>query len=348
MPLPIDAPGPVRPGETLDEGRLSDHLAGHLDGFVGPARVAQFPHGHSNLTYLITDAGGREYVLRRPPFGNRVASAHDMTREARLLTRLAPVYRLAPRPLLSEEDGSVIGAPFFVMERRPGAVLRRDSAVDAGTLRRAVGSMMGALAGLHAIDLIPAGLGDLGHPEGYAARQVAGWSRRDRDARTAARPSLDRVSAWLAAETPDDRPPAVVHNDFKLDNLVLDPDDPAEVRAVLDWEMATVGDPLMDLGTTLAYWVEAGDPESLRVLAAGPTTLPGAPTRADLIDAYGRAAGRTLPGLTFYRVFGLFKVAVIAEQIHARYVRGATADPRFLALGGVVDALGDAALELLG
>ena len=344
MPLPVDEPKAVRAGEELDAARLGEYLAGRVDGFAPPVEVRQFPHGHSNLTYLVRDAGGLEGVLRRPPFGNRVKSAHDMTREARVLSALSPVYPPAPRPWLICEDESVVGAPFYVMERRKGAILRR-AAPDPAAFRRAGESLVDQLAALHAIDPAEAGLGDFGRPDGYVARQVSGWSKRDLDARTSDRPDLDRVAAWLEENRPGESGVAVIHNDFKFDNLVLDPDDPGRVVAVLDWEMATVGDPLMDLGTTLAYWVEPGDPESLRAVSLGPTAEPGGLTRGEVVARYERAVGRPLPGLLFYYVFGLFKVAVIVEQIHARYVRGATADPRFAPLGGVVDALARAAVS---
>jgi aminoglycoside phosphotransferase (APT) family kinase protein len=343
----IDEPGPVRPGEELDLAALRTYLVEHLPGATEDEliEVAQFPHGHSNLTYLVR-LGGREWVLRRPPFGNRVKTAHDMGREYRILSRLCRVYQPAPCPVLSCEDEAVLGAPFYLMEWRRGVVIRRppaDFAIPAAVVRRLCDAMIDGLARLHALDLEAAGLADLGKPEGYVERQVSGWSRRYRDARTDDLAELERAAAWLAANRPEESGAALIHNDYKFDNLVLDPEDPARIVAVLDWEMATVGDPLMDLGTTLGYWIQADDPEPVRRFLAGPTAMPGSPTRRELADRYAATSGRALPDLLFYHVYGLFKIAVIAQQIYARYVRGATRDPRFAALGAVVAALGESA-----
>jgi aminoglycoside phosphotransferase (APT) family kinase protein len=343
----IDGAGPVRPGEELDLSKLGPYLAEHLPGAADSDALAveQFPHGHSNLTYLIR-LGERELVLRRPPFGNRVKSAHDMGREYRILTRLCRVYEPAPCPLLSCEDEGVLGAPFYLMERRRGIILRKppgEKPIPPGTVRRLCESLVEGLARLHGLDYEAAGLGEIGKPEGYVERQVTGWSRRYRDARTDDVPALERAAEWLAANRPAESGSALIHNDFKFDNLVLDPDDLGRIVAVLDWEMATIGDPLLDLGTTLGYWIEADDPEPLRRFLAGPTALPGSLTRRELADYYAQAAGRPVPDLLFYYVYGLFKIAVIAQQIYARYVRGATRDPRFAALGPVVAALGESA-----
>ena len=342
-----DEAGPVRPGEELDLRALGAYLAEHLPGGMPSEAIAveQFPHGHSNLTYLVR-LGDRELVLRRPPFGNRVKTAHDMGREYRILSRLCRVYDPAPCPLLFCEDEGVLGAPFYLMERRQGIILRRtpaDSPLPPATVRRLCESLVEGLARLHALDYEAAGLGDIGKPGGYVERQVTGWSRRYGDARTDDLPDLERAAAWLAANRPPESGSALIHNDYKFDNLVLDPHDPARIVAVLDWEMATIGDPLMDLGTTLGYWIQADDPEPIRRFLAGPTALPGSLTRRELADHYARCAGRPVPDLLFYYVYGLFKIAVIAQQIYARYVRGATADPRFAPLGAVVAALGESA-----
>ncbi len=343
----IDGAGPVRLGEELDPAKLGAYLAGHLPGASAsdPLVVEQFPHGHSNLTYLV-GVGGQELVLRRPPFGNRVKTAHDMGREYRILSRLCRVYEPAPRPLLFCEDLDVLGAPFYLMERRRGIILRTppaDRPIPPGMVRRLCESLVEGLVRLHALDYRAAGLADLGKPEGYVERQVTGWSRRYRDARTDPVPALDRAAEWLAAHRPAESGSALIHNDYKFDNLVLDPDDPGRIVAVLDWEMATIGDPLMDLGTTLGYWIQADDPEPMKRFLAGPTALPGGLSRRELAEHYGRSAGRPIPDLLFYYVYGLFKIAVIAQQIYARYVRGATRDPRFAPLGAVVAALGESA-----
>lgn len=341
-----DETGPVRPGEELDLPRLGAYLADRLGARSDSVAVEQFPHGHSNLTYLVKFED-RELVLRRPPFDNRVKSAHDMGREFRILERLCRVYDPAPRPVLFCDDESILGAPFYLMERRRGIILRRppsdDQAIAPATARRLCEAMAENLARLHAVDHSAAGLGDLGRPDGYIERQVSGWSRRYADARTGEVPGLERAARWLASHRPSESAAALVHNDYKFDNIVFDPDDSTRIVAVLDWEMATVGDPLMDLGTTLGYWIEADDPEPLRRFLAGPTALPGSFTRRELAEYYARVSSRELPDLRFYHVFGLFKIAAIAQQIFARFVRGATRDPRFASLGAVVAALGAAA-----
>lgn len=344
----IDETRPVRAGEELDLARLGAYLAAHLPGAGGPLVVEQFPHGHSNLTYLLR-MGDREMVLRRPPIGNRVKSAHDMGREYRVLSRLCLVYEPAPRPFAYCEDEEILGAPFYLMERRRGIILRRANppgvSLPPEALRRLAEALIDNLARLHALDYRAAGLGDLGKPDGYVGRQVEGWTRRHRDAQTGDVPEMDGLAAWLAGAMPRESGAALVHNDYKFDNLLLDPADPTRIVAVLDWEMATVGDPLMDLGTTLGYWVEAGDPDLLQHLVLGPTAQPGCPTRRELADRYAERVGRDAPDLLFYYVFGLFKIAVIVQQIYARYVRGLTRDGRFAGYDVAVAALARAAVQ---
>jgi aminoglycoside phosphotransferase (APT) family kinase protein len=341
-----DRTAPVRPGEELPVAALESYLLGHLPDASGPLVVEQFPEGHSNLTYLLR-LGDDELVLRRGPFGNRVKTAHDMGREYLVLSKLWSVYPAAPRPLLFCEDAGVMDAPFYVMERRRGVILRRKLppglAIDPPTARLLGTALVDALAHLHSLDYRAAGLGDLGKPEGYVARQVSGWADRYDKSRTDDLPAMDRVSRWLAGHMPRESGPALIHNDFKYDNLVLDPRDLTQVVAVLDWEMATVGDPLMDLGTTLGYWVEAGDPPSLLRYATGPTDLPGSPSRRELVACYEERARRNVADAPFYYAFGLYKIAAIVQQIYARYVRGDTRDARFAGLNGLVAALAEQA-----
>jgi aminoglycoside phosphotransferase (APT) family kinase protein len=303
-----------------------------MPAWTGSLSVEQFPHGHSNLTYLLR-IGDTEMVLRRPPFGNQVKTAHDMSREFRVLSRLGPVFPLAPRPFFLCEDETVLGAPFYVMERRHGVILRKSVpagvVLDADLARRLGLTLIDTLASLHGLDAVAVGLADLGKPEGYVARQVQGWSKRYDQSRTDDLPEMERAAKWLADHLPTECGAAIVHNDFKYDNLVLAADDPTRVVAVLDWEMTTLGDPWMDLGTTLAYWVEATDPPDFRAVATGPTYLPGSPIRRDLVERYQERTGRAVPNVVFYYVFGLFKVAVIVQQIYARFVRGHTHDARF-------------------
>jgi len=370
-----DRPGPVRSGEELPLAPLAAWLRGHLPGAdsgAAPATAAeapgaaaespalsveQFPGGHSNLTYLLR-FGGRELVLRRPPLGASVKTAHDMGREHRVLSRLHTCYPKAPRALAACDDPAVIGAPFFLMERVEGIILRRLLSAGAGAvpapsrLRALSEATVDALAELHAVDPAAAGLGDLGRPAGYAARQVGGWTERWRRAATGPVPEVDRAAAWLAEHLPrrtaaaEEDAAALLHNDFKLDNLVLAADLGAIV-AVLDWEMATVGDPLMDLGTSLGYWLDPDDGEALRLLPVGLTALPGNLSRAEVVERYARATGRDVSGILFHYVFGLLKIAVIAQQIYSRYRRGLTRDERFAPLLDGVRLLGRTAAQAI-
>ncbi len=336
----------IRPGEELDVAKLEPYLLSQLPGTSGPIVVEQFPGGASNLTYLVR-LGEREMVLRRPPFGNRVKSAHDMGREYRVLSKLHAVYAPAPQPYLYCEDESVIGAPFYCMERRHGIVLRRKlpEGFDASPemmlkLNRA---FIDNLVDFHKIDYEAAGLGDLGRPAGYVARQVEGWSKRYVAARTDEVPSME----WLMEYFPQHMPPEIaatlVHNDYKFDNIMLDPHDLTRIVAVLDWEMCTLGDPLMDFGTVLSYWVEAGDAPQLQLHAFGPTQRAGSMTRRQLTEYYGQRSGFDTSNVIFYYTFGLFKTAVIVQQIYYRYVQGHTKDERFATFNKNVQALADEA-----
>ncbi len=330
---------PVRAGEELPIESLEAYLKEHLPSTEGPLTVEQFSHGHSNLTYLLK-LGSMEMVLRRPPFGNQVKTAHDMGREYRVLSKLYPVYAPAPRPYLYCDDLSVLGELFYVMERRHGVILRKQLpagiAIDEGTAKSLSEAVIDNLVLLHSLDYREAGLGDLGKPEGYIQRQVTGWSKRYNQAMTDPIPGMDRIAQWLNENVPEESKASVIHNDYKYDNLLLDPNDLTRIMAVLDWEMATIGDPLMDLGTTLGYWVEANDPEELQATAVGPTALPGNLTRREIIERYQLKSGRKVTNPVFYYCFGVFKIAVIIQQIYARYARGHTHDPRFAQLNQVV------------
>jgi aminoglycoside phosphotransferase (APT) family kinase protein len=328
----VDQPAPPRAEERLDEPRLEAWLREHLDGFDGPLEVRQFPKGHSNLTYWISD-GRSQWVLRRPPFGSHVKTAHDMGREYRVLSGLHRVYPPAPRAFAHCDDLDVIGAPFYVMERVEGIVLRRDPprglTLDEDTAHRLCERFVRHLARIHGADLEAAGLTDFGQPEGYIERQITGWTKRYAGSQTDDLPAVDDVAAWLAAHLPREHEGCLIHNDFKFDNLVLDPHDPTRIIGVLDWEMSTLGHPLMDLGTTLSYWVDPEDPPPFHMFRFGPTTLPGMFDRRDLVAHYGEVTGRAVDGIDFYYVYGLFKTAVVAQQIYYRYKTGKTADARF-------------------
>lgn len=352
--VPLDSPRPVRPGEEIDAARLAAWLEENSTDMVGPIEIEQFPGGHSNLTYLlrIGDRGDRELVLRRPPFGSKVKTAHDMGREFRVLSRLHAVYPKAPRALLHCDDPEVIGAPFYLMERVRGIVLRHQRPpagldLTPERMRASSEALVDGLAELHAADFRSAGLGDLGRPEGYAARQVEGWTARWQGSRTDDVPDVDRAAAWLAGNLPVSSGASLLHNDYKYDNLVLHPEDPARIVAVLDWEMATVGDPLMDLGTSLGYWMDPDDAPERLLLPAGPTTLPGNLSRAQVVERYARRSGLDVSNVLFYYVYGVFKIAVIAQQIYYRYKQGLTRDERFASMIGAVRILGRTAVQAI-
>lgn len=325
----LDRAETIRKGAELDLARLRGWLEQH--GIEGDLEVLQFPRGYSNLTYLLR-AGEREIVLRRPPVGVKIASAHDMSREHRILSRLHHVWPKVPRPIAFTDDDSILGAPFYVMERVPGVILRAKtpSGLDLGPdrMRALSEALVDTLVEIHAVDLDAAGLRDLGKPQGYIERQVRGWTERYRKAQTDEIPELDEVARWLAEHMPAESGGTLIHNDFKYDNVVLAPD-LSRVVAVLDWEMATLGDPLMDLGCTLGYWIESSDPPLMQAMRFGPTNLPGSLTRMEIVRRYEHKSGREVRDLPFYFTFALMKLAVVAQQLYQRYAKGLTQEPRY-------------------
>ncbi len=337
---------PPRPGEELDARRLADWLRGVLPELPGPVEVSQFPAGHSNLTYLVR-AGSEEFVLRRPPFGRKPKSGHDMHREWKVLSALAGRFPYAPEPIAFCDDPTVLGAPFFLMRRIRGLILRRDLPegleLDPTAMRKLCERLVDVHCELHSLDYRALGLQEFGHPEGYVERQIRGWSERYRAARTPDVPDFEEVMTWLEVNRPPERGAAVIHNDYRFDNVVLDPADPLRIVGVLDWEMATIGDPLMDLGASLAYWVEAGDPPEFQAIRLVPTSHPGALTRREVVERYLAAMDLAVDDFTFYHVYGLFRLAGIAQQIYYRFFHGQTTDPRFGRLGQAVRILEAAA-----
>ena len=305
---------------------------------VSSVEVSAFPGGFSNLTYQVS-AGDSTYVLRRPPHGLKIAKAHDMIREFRVLQALEKAgYTKMPHPISCCEDESVIGAPFFIMEKVEGMIIRNRPPVEASSsfFQSLSQSALDVLIELHSLELSASGLGALGKPEGYALRQVQGWAERFQKAKTSEVPQIEKAFEWLLASLPATSDVSFIHNDFKYDNLVISIS--GEVQAVLDWEMATVGDPLMDLGTTLAYWAEAEDEDILKMFNL--SYVPGNFTRREVIDYYGSRTGRNVCEMGFYYVFGLCKVATIAQQIYQRFSLGYSKDPRFSVLNQVVEAAG--------
>ncbi|MGB8731024.1 MAG: phosphotransferase family protein [Candidatus Sulfotelmatobacter sp.] len=342
-----DQAGTVRAGEELDLARLHSFLFDHL-GRSGSVSVEQFPSGHSNLTYLVR-FGSREVVLRRPPFGSKVRSAHDMAREYRVLSKLHTSFPAAPKTILYCDDLSILGAPFYLMEPIRGMILRRDPPADVPfppeTARRLSEVFVDTLACLHRVNYAAIGLADLGKPEGYLERQVKGWIERYRNSRTHDLPQVEAISEWLIDRMPSNYQTALIHNDYKYDNLVLDPADPTRIIGVLDWEMCTLGDPLTDLGTALAYWTDPQDPEELREIRPAPTTLLGTLSRAQLVERYASIIGLDPADMSFYLAFARFKVAVIIQQIYYRYAQGLTDDERFAAMPKRIEILLRASLH---
>jgi len=343
-----------RPDERLDTTRLEPYLRAVLPGAAGPLAVRQFGGGHANLTYLLRfgESGEREFVLRRPPLGPVPPGAHDMRREHRVLSVLHRRYPLAPRSLLLCEDETVIGAVFVVAERRNGFVIREDIPPPfAGRpeLNRRIGfALVEALATLHLVVPAEIGLDTLGRAEGFMERQLAGWTRRWEAAlggpeAEAARRAMAPILDGLGRALPRSGPAALVHNDYRLDNCLLDSADPARIVAVLDWDMSTQGDPLSDLGYLLNYWAEPGDDPRWREIAAMPTWREGFPTRDEAIRRYRDRTGFDLGAIAWYQVFAAFKLAVIIQQIYIRYVRGQTRDARFRSYGRRVLGLAEKA-----
>ncbi len=352
----------ARKGEELNHERLRVFLGSKLGLKTEVVEILQFPAGSSNLTYLIK-VGGDEYVLRRPPFGNTVKSAHDMNREFTVLSKLSAVYPPAPKPILFCDDESVIGSEFYLMERRNGLIIRGrvgSPHVSKGSIPvtdrspnmlhafetshsfrlDVCRSFIQNLADLHALDYEAAGLGNLGKPEGYALRQVEGWTKRYLAAKTDEWPELESAITWLNENVPAGTVASLVHNDYKFDNIMLNPNNLTEITAVLDWEMVTVGDPLMDFGTTLGYWMSREAGNEMLNMPFNPRVLMENISRRELVEMYATASGRDVSNILFYYVFGTFKIAVICQQIYARFVKGFTKDERFAGFDKIVAALG--------
>ncbi len=327
-----DEPRELRTEDAFDVSALQQWLRAHVpDLHVEEPHVRQFPGGASNLTYLLSYPE-RDLILRRPPAGTKAASAHDMKREFTIQDRLRPVFPQVPEVLALCTDESVIGSEFYVMQRVPGVILRGDLpdglTLSADRARDLSEAMVDTLVALHDVEVEAAGLTDLGKGTGYVHRQVDGWSRRYRAARTDNVPDFEVVMGWLADNEPPDSGYGIVHGDFRMDNLVLDPAT-FTVTALLDWELATLGDPLMDLGSAMAYWVQADDDEGMQMARRQPSNLPGMLTRDEFVARYCAARGLSSDGWTFYEVFGLFRLAVIAQQIYYRYHHGQTTNPAF-------------------
>jgi aminoglycoside phosphotransferase (APT) family kinase protein len=340
----VPGAGPVRAEDAFDVAALDVWLRARADLPAGLPEVRQFRGGASNLTFLLRYPD-RDLVMRRPPAGHKAASAHDMRREFEIQRMLAPWFPAVPEVLGFTDDPGVLGSEFYVMSHVPGLILRGDLpaglTLDPGEARDLALGMFDALAALHSVDIAASGLDTFWRGSGYVRRQVEGWSGRYRAARTDDVPDAEAVMSWLHAHQPGDAAARMIHGDWRFDNLVVDPEELSTVRAVLDWEMATVGDPLMDLGASLAYWVQADDDPVFQMFRRQPSNLPGMPTRDEVVTHYLDRTGLVLPagGWRFYEVYGLFRLAVIAQQIWYRYRAGETTNPAFAQFGAAVNYL---------
>lgn len=342
-PAPLDEAGQVRAENAFDPVKILPFLKSRIaDLQDGELSLKQFPGGASNLTYQL-NVGSREMILRRPPSGTKPKSGHDMGREYRVLTALHPHFP-CPRPLAYCDDESLIGATFYVMEKIQGVILRRDLPKEINCspeqTRQLCTGLLDTQIRLHGLDYQAIGLSDLGRPDGYVARQVSGWCERFAKARTDDIPACESIMSWLKQHQPGDSlKPAIIHNDYRFDNVVLDPRDNLSIIGVLDWEMCTLGDPLMDLGSSLAYWVQSNDSKPMQALRMQPTHLPGMLTRDEIVNYYAEKTGRPIGNYDFYYVFGMFRLAVIAQQIYYRWKLGQTQNPRYQAFGMFVTVL---------
>ena len=321
----------VRPEATLDLNVVTSYLRGRLPQTDGVLDVVQFAGGHANLTYLVR-FGSHEYVLRRPPSGPLAAGAYDMAREFRVLSALWPVFLPASRPFLFCDDTSVLGAPFFVMERKTGLVIHKDMPLEyldrPDLYRRLSEAIVDTLVALQAVDYNAVGLETLGKPTGFVERQVRNWLKRWQSAKSDEMPLLDEVGQWLSTHIPQSQAPTLLHNDYKLDNMMVDPTDIGRVTALFDWDQCTLGDPLIDLGLLLNYWTEATDTPERQFISQAPTSLSGFYTRAELVQRYAEKSGRDVSGIAFYETFALWKTAIVCLQLFVLYTNGQLQDER--------------------
>ncbi len=344
--------GAVRKGEELNVKNLQSFLVNQqlIEGEKSPLAISQFSGGYSNLTYLL-QIEGKEFVLRRPPIGTQVKKGHDMGREYKVLCRLFKVFPKAPQALSFCDDETIIGAPFYIMEKVDGIIIRvkevKKRNIGPGEFPIIANSWLETFVELHQADYQAAGLEDLGRPEGYVQRQVAIWSKQYLKAATEEVPAAQKVMQWMEDHQARQYQFSLIHNDYKYDNIVFANEKWTDVKAVLDWEMCTIGDPLMDLGTSLGYWVMHSDPDIMKGGLPSPTIFEGNPSRTEIVEWYEKKSGRTIDHLIFYYVYGLFKIAVIAQQIYYRYKKGYTTDQRFAHLNQAAALLCMTALQAI-
>lgn len=337
-----DSAGAIRQGEELNVAAVEAWLKQRMPDLQGNLAISQFPGGASNLTYLL-HFDNRQMVLRRPPFGHKAKSAHDMGREFQVMQGLQSVYPYVPKMLAFCEDESVIGSEFYVMQRLEGIILRtnlpKDMSLSPDAAHQLCENMIQRLVDLHQVDWEATSLKTLARPGDFVERQVSGWVDRYRKAVTPDVPDYEGIIGWLETHRPAQIRQCLVHNDYRFDNLVLEADNPMNIIGVLDWEMATIGDPLLDLGNSLAYWIHADDPAPLQLMRRQPTHLPGMMTRQALVERYLALSGLKPDNFKFYEVFGLFRLVVIIQQIYYRFYHKQTQDKRFAGFGQLVNFL---------
>ncbi len=327
---------PVRKGEELQKKNLKNFLYQHhlIQAVTSELKIHQFSNGFSNLTYLLR-IEDKEYVLRRPPVA-APKRGHDMGREYKVLHQLNKVFHKKPKALAFSDNYGIIGAPFYIMSKVDGIILTAKEAnqrqVTPDQFKDISTTWLQSFVDFHTIDYHAAGLQDLGRPDGYVARQVLNWSKQYLAAATDEVPTAEKVVKWMNEKQPKVYDHTLIHNDFKYDNVVFKDDSWQEISAILDWEMCTLGDPLMDLGTSLGYWTTIADSEFMKQGLQSPTMMEGNPSRTEIVQQYALKSGRNIEHLTFYYVYGLFKIAVIAQQIYYRYKKGHTKDPKFAQL----------------
>tara|TARA_B100001996_G_scaffold303537_1_gene244358 strand:+ start:125 stop:1159 length:1035 start_codon:yes stop_codon:yes gene_type:complete len=328
----FDQPTNIRPNEGFDQNSLKSFLINELNLIEGIIKISQFPSGFSNLTYLV-NFNETDYVLRRPPIGANIKSGHDMKREYTILNGLKKIYNKVPKPYIYSDNLKIIGAPFYLMERKKGIILRgntpKKQLPDKLEMRNLSKKFIFTLAEIHRLNYKKAGLESLGKPIGYISRQVKGWINRYLASKTSDISNINYVYKWLDRNIHENKFSSLIHNDFKYDNLVLSDDGKYDVLAILDWEMATLGDPLMDLGTSLGYWIDKTDPENIQQNKFNITNAEGNLNRGELVSLYSKESKLDISNIVFYYVFGLFKIAVIVQQIFYRYKLGKTSDKRF-------------------
>ncbi len=334
----------VRAGEELDIAAVDAVLKSAVAGLKGTPVLTQYASGASNLTYAL-DYPDRRLVLRRPPFGTKPKSGHDMHREYKIMTALKPVYGAVPKTLYYTDDNAVIGAEFYVMERVEGHLIHtkipKEWQWGEDQTRKLCLAFFDKLIELHKVDYKAIGLENFGRPTGYVERQILGWNRRYEKAMTPDVDAFEDVRDWLDAKRPkSEKGAGLLHGDFRIDNLILDKADPTKINAILDWEISALGDPLMDLGNTLAYWIEADDPPAIQALTRQPSAAPGMLSRKEILSYYGQKTGTDIRDFNFYYVYGVFRLAVILQQIYYRYYHGQTKDERFKPYGMLVNVLG--------